>query len=261
MNTVNDYLKSGAIDIAPLLSLALNKTTTELYTQVGYQLSTEETNQLENLIKQREQGVPFSYLSGTKGFYHLDFKVTSDTLIPRPETELIIDIALDLLDKQKSYDIVDLGTGSGIIAVTLADKCPKWNLTATDYSYAALGVAKTNATTNINFQQGRWFDATPNQTFDLVISNPPYIEENDPYLDDLSYEPQTALVSGKDGLDDIRIIVNNAPKHLNQDGYLLLEHGYNQQDKIEELLSYRFHNIQRFKDFNGQDRAILAQIK
>ncbi|SFV79808.1 Protein-N(5)-glutamine methyltransferase PrmC, methylates polypeptide chain release factors RF1 and RF2 [hydrothermal vent metagenome] len=166
-----------------------------------------------------------------------------------------------MLDKQKSYDIVDLGTGSGIIAVTLADKCPKWNLTATDYSYAALEVAKTNATTNINFQQGRWFDATPNQCFDLIISNPPYIEQGDPYLYDLTYEPQSALVSGKDGLDDIRIIVNIAPKYLNQDGYLLLEHGYNQQDIIEELLSDQFQNIQRFKDFNGQDRAILAQIK
>ena len=121
MNTVGDYLKSGAIDIAPLLSLVLGKSNTELYAQNDYALDDKQQRQLLNFIQQREQGIPFAYLSGKKGFYHLDFKVTKDTLIPRPETELLIDITLDLLNKNQKYQVLDLGTGSGIIAVTLAD--------------------------------------------------------------------------------------------------------------------------------------------
>jgi release factor glutamine methyltransferase len=261
LNTVGDYLKSGAIDIAPLLSLVLGKSNTELYVQNDYALDDKQQRQLLNFIQQREQGVPFAYLSGKKGFYHLDFKVTKDTLIPRPETELLIDITLDLLNKNQKYQVLDLGTGSGIIAVTLADINPRWKVSATDFSQAALNIAKINATTNINFTQGNWFDAVADETFDFIVSNPPYIEEDDAYLTDLTYEPQTALVSGEDGLDDIRIIVNNAPKHLNKGGYLLLEHGYNQQQQITKLLNKAFHNIKAFKDYNGNDRAVLAQIK
>ena len=261
MKTVQDYLNGGACDIAPLLSLVLGKSNTQLYAQNDYALGDKQQQQLENFIQQREQGVPFAYLSGKKGFYHLDFKVTKDTLIPRPETELLIDITLDLLNKNQKYQVLDLGTGSGIIAVTLADINPRWKVSATDFSQAAINVAKINATTNINFTQGSWFDAVTDQTFDLIVSNPPYIEENDAYLDDLTYEPQTALVSGVDGLDDIRIIINNAPEYLNKDGYLLLEHGYNQQTEIVELLSINFTNIQTFMDYNSRDRAVLAQLK
>jgi len=261
LKTVQDYLNSGACDIAPLLSLVLRKSNTQLYAQNDYALNDKQQQRLANFIQQREQGMPFAYLSGKKGFYHLDFKVTKDTLIPRPETELLIDITLDLLNKNQKYQVLDLGTGSGIIAITLADINPRWKVSATDFSQAALGVAKVNATTNINFTQGSWFEAVNNQAFDLIVSNPPYIEENDVYLDDLTHEPQAALVSGKDGLDDIRIIINNAPKYLNKDGYLLLEHGYNQQQAIEQLLLENFKNIQKFKDYNQQDRAVLAQIK
>jgi len=261
LSTVDDYLKSGTIDIAPLLSLVLGMSNTDLYTKNDYTLSETQQQQLSSFIQQREQGVPFAYLSGKKGFYHLDFKVTKDTLIPRPETELLIDIALDLFKNIQKCAVLDLGTGSGIIAITLADINPHWKVSATDFSQMALNIAKTNATTSINFSQGSWFDAVPNQTYDLVISNPPYIEENDDYLDDLTYEPQTALVSGIDGLNDIRIIINQAPRHLNKDGYLLLEHGFDQQAKIVSLLNEKFHNIKTFKDYNNNDRAILAQIK
>ena len=261
MNTVGDYLKSGTIDVAPLLSLVLGRSNTELYAQNDYALNDKQQQQLSNFIQQRKQGVPFAYLSGKKGFYHLDFKVTKDTLIPRPETELLIDIILDLFNKNQKYQVLDLGTGSGIIAITLADINPHWKVSATDFSQAALNIAKVNATTNINFNQGSWFDAVAGQVFDLVVSNPPYIEEEDIYLKDLTYEPQTALVSGEDGLDDIRIIINNAPEYLNKGGYLLLEHGHNQQSKITKLLEKKFHNIKTFKDYNSNDRAILAQIK
>ncbi len=261
MVIIQDYLNSGIIDIAPLLSLALNKSHAQLIIHYDYQLNNEEETQLNQLIKQRQSGMPFSYLSGTKGFYHLDFKVTPNTLIPRPETELLIDIALGLFDKNKICEVLDLGTGSGIIAVTLGDKNPKWHLTATDFSIDALNIAQKNAKTDINFQLGSWFEATPNQTFDLIISNPPYIKQSNPYLNDLSFEPQSALVSGKDGLDDIRTIIDNAPQYLNKKGYVLLEHGFDQQQEIIQLLSHDFFNIQKFKDYNQQNRAVLAQIK
>ncbi len=260
MQTIKDYLNSGVIDITPLLSLVLNKSTTTLISHTEYTLNTQQKNQLDLLIKQRQSGIPFAYLSGEKGFYHLNFKVTTDTLIPRPETELLIDITLDLF-QNKPCNLLDLGTGSGIIAITLADKNPHWQVSATDFSHSALEVAKTNATTDINFIQGNWFAAVPNQTFDLIICNPPYIEENDPHLDPLRHEPLSALSAGADGLDDIKIIINHAPNHLQQSGYLLLEHGHTQRAKIVNLLAADFHLIQTFADYNNQDRAILAQLK
>ena len=259
MKTIQDYLKSGAIDIAPLLSLVLEKSGAELISNSHYQLSLDEKSRLESFILKRQQGMPFAYLSGSRGFYHLDFKVTPDTLIPRPETELLIDIALGLFAKDKLCRLLDMGTGSGIIAITLADKNPHWQVTATDYSAQALTVAKSNMTTPIEFLQGNWFEPVAAQTFNLIISNPPYIEENDSYLDDLSFEPISALTAGKDGLDDIRIIINEAPNHLAKDGYLLLEHGHDQQDRIVELLTKDFTGILTFKDYNNIDRAILAQ--
>ncbi|SMM99686.1 Protein-N(5)-glutamine methyltransferase PrmC, methylates polypeptide chain release factors RF1 and RF2 [uncultured Candidatus Thioglobus sp.] len=260
MRSVKDYLNNAITDGVSLLSLVLEKNHTWLIANNDYLLNNKEKDTLDKLIKQRENGVPFAYLAGTKGFYHLDFKVTPDTLIPRPETELLIDIALDLF-KDKPCNLLDLGTGSGVIAITLADKNPQWKVSATDFSAAALVVAKQNATVEIYFQQGDWFKSVPNQTFDLIISNPPYIEESDPYLEDLKYEPITALTAGKDGLDDIRIIIEQAPNYLNNQGYLLLEHGYNQRQKIVELLSENFTHIQTFQDYNLKNRAILAQLQ
>ncbi len=260
MHSVNDYLNSPITDSIPLLTWVLKKNHAWLITNKDYTLTTKETNTLKALIEQRQQGVPFAYLSGVKGFYHLDFIVTPDTLIPRPETELLIDIALDLF-KDKSCKLLDLGTGSGIIAITLADKNPHWQVVATDFSKQSLAVAKQNTTIDIDFQQGSWFAAVPDKQFDLIISNPPYIEQDDPCLKDLIHEPQTALVSGKDGLDDIRIIIKQAPQHLTNNGFLLLEHGYNQQLKIVDLLTTNFTHIQTFKDYNSNNRAVLAQLK
>ena len=258
---IQHYLSSGTVDILPLLSLVLNKSTAELMADVDYTLTGYEKNKLERLIQQRQNGMPFAYLSGSKGFYHLDFKVSPDTLIPRPETELLIDIALDLFKPNQACDLLDLGTGSGVIAITLADKNPEWKVSAVDCSAAALVIAKQNATNYIDFQQGDWFEAVAHKSFDLIIANPPYIAQNDPHLKQLSYEPQSALIAGKDGLDDIRIIIKDAPKHLKQLGYLLLEHGYNQQAKIVKLLKENFTHIQTFNDYNSNQRAVLARLK
>ena len=224
-------------------------------------LSEAQTIQLNKLIDKRQQGVPFAYLAGKKGFYHLEFKVTPDTLIPRPETELLIEVALALFPDQQAINMLDLGTGPGTIAVTLADQKPHWQVSAVDVSAGALAVAKQNATRPINFYHGSWFEPVSEQNFDLIISNPPYVQENDPHLLDLTHEPISALTSGADGLDDIRQLIQQAPKHLKPEGYLLLEHGYDQQLEIVDLLKENFQKIESFKDYNSQDRAVLAQIK
>jgi release factor glutamine methyltransferase len=187
--------------------------------------------------------------------------VSSATLIPRPETELLIDIAIDLFKPNQSIDVIDLGTGSGVIAITLADKCPSWRISATDKSIEALKIAKKNTTKDINFYHSSWFDELTGKTFDLIVSNPPYLAENDSHLESLKYEPIEALISGKDGLDDIREIIQNAPKYLNQGGYLLLEHSDKQQKEIVELLKLSFVNILTYQDLNDLDRVILAQVR
>jgi len=262
--TIQDFLRSDIIDIEELLGLALNYSKSSLYANPNHKISAADLASLDTLIQKRQSGEPFAYLSSSKGFYHLDFKVTTDTLIPRPETELLIDIALALFDPSKTIKMLDLGTGSGIIAITLADKCKHWQVSATDQSKSALEIARHNAqnnAVNIEYSDGSWFEATPNQVFDLIVSNPPYVEEDDPHLTDLQFEPIEALISGSDGLDDIREIITEAPKHLNSDGYLLLEHGHNQQKEIMRLMRESFTEVRGFQDNNGVDRATLGRIK
>ncbi len=259
--SIQYFLSTSIVDITELLTLLLDKTKEELYINSDYKLTDDELTKLDQLIKQREQGIPFAYLSGSKGFYHLDFEVSSATLIPRPETELIIDIAIELFKPSQAIDAIDLGTGSGAIAITLADKCPSWHISATDKSMEALKIAKKNTTKHINFYHSSWFNELAGKTFDLIVSNPPYLAENDSHLESLKYEPIEALISGKDGLDDIREIIQSAPKYLNQRGYLLLEHSDKQQKEIVELLRDSFVNILTYQDLNGLDRAILAQVR
>lgn len=262
--TIQDFLRSNIIDIEELLGLALDFSKSSLYANPNHKISSAELASLDILIQKRQSGKPFAYLSGSKGFYHLDFKVTTDTLIPRPETELLIDISLNLFDSSKPIKVLDLGTGSGIIAITLADKCSSWKVSATDQSESALEVAKSNAksiATSVDFSHGSWLEAVPGQAFDLIISNPPYVEENDPHLADLQFEPIGALISGVDGLDDIRVIIEQAPKQLNSGGCLLLEHGYNQQKEIMRLMREFFVEVRGFQDNNDIDRAVLGRIQ
>ncbi len=231
--TIQDFLSSNKVDISKLLTLALEKTKEDLYKNLSYNLTNKELEKLKLLIKKRERGIPFAYLSGSQGFYHLDFKVSSATLVPRPETELLIDIAIDLFKPNQLIDVLDLGTGSGVIAITLAK--------------------------DINFYHSSWFDELTGKSFDLIVTNPPYLAENDSHLESLKYEPIEAMVSGKDGLDDIREIIQNAPKYLNKGGYLLIEHSDRHQKEVVELLKPSFVNILTYQDLNGLDRAILAQ--
>lgn len=188
----------------------------------------------EALVQRREAGEPVAYLTGSRGFWTLDLAVSPATLIPRADTELLVELALERLDTSPGRRAADLGTGSGAIALAIASERPQSQLIATDASAAALGMARRNADRhslpNVDFRLGNWFAPLAGEAFDLIASNPPYIAAHDPHLQqgDLRYEPASALASGNDGLDDIRLIVADAPAHLLPGGWLLLEHGWDQ---------------------------------
>ena len=258
---IKNLLREDVEDASKLLGLAINKTQEHLFANLDLEITSSEFKKFKRLTEERKSGKPFAYIKGSQGFYENDFLVSPSTLIPRPETELLIDIALENLDSEKKIKALDLGTGSGIIAITLSEKCPKWEISATDCSIEALNIAKHNAIRDIDFYCGSWFEPLPQKKFDLIVSNPPYISKNDPHLEDLRFEPIEALVSGNDGLEDIRLIISRSPQFLCRGGMLLLEHGYNQKDSIVELLEKSFTNIRAFKDLNNVDRAILAELR
>ncbi len=196
----------------------------------------------EALLNRRLNGEPIAHILGRREFYGLDFIVTPDTLIPRPDTETLVDAALDKIPLNQICSVLDLGTGTGAIAIAIAAQRPQAQVTAVDASPAALAVAQDNAkrlnTENVQLLLSNWFSALPGQTFDVIISNPPYIAEQDVHLKqgDLRFEPSSALVAGKDGLDCIRQIVSQAPDYLNPQGWLMLEHGYDQAESVTQLL-------------------------
>ena len=258
---IKNLLREDVEDASKLLGLALKKTQEQLFANLDYEISNFEFENFISLVDERKNGKPFAYIKGTQGFYGHEFLVTPSTLIPRPETELLIDIAIDSLDSEKKIKVLDLGTGSGIIAITLSQQYPKWEVSASDQSSEALSLAKLNAKSPINFYYGSWFEPLPKKKFDLIVSNPPYISKKDPHLKDLRFEPMEALVSGNDGLEDIRLIISQSPQYLNKGGLLLLEHGYDQKDRIIELLGDSFKNIKTFKDLNEIDRAIVAELR
>ena len=258
---IKNLLREDVEDASKLLGLAINKTQEQLFANLDYALNSSEFKKFFSLVDERKNGKPFAYIKGSQGFYEHEFLVSPSTLIPRPETELLIDIAIDSLDSEKKIKVLDLGTGSGIIAITLSNHRPKWEVSACDQSSEALSVAKLNAKSPIDFYCGSWFEPLPKKKFDFIVSNPPYISKKDPHLKDLCFEPMEALVSGNDGLEDIRLIISQSPQYLNTGGLLLLEHGYDQRKKIIKLLDKSFTNIKSFQDLNKVDRAILAELR
>ena len=214
--TLTSHSGSPLLDAEVLLGFVLGKPRTYLRAWCDNTLTDQQHTAFAALIKQRQQGTPIAYLTGTREFWSRDFIVTSDVLIPRPDTELLIELTLGLIPKDKAVKLIDLGTGSGIIAVTLAAERPKAHVTAVDASLAALNVAQHNAghhqVTNIKFYQSNWFVNVPKSLFDLVISNPPYIDPDDEHLQqgDVRFEPKTALIAEDHGLSDIQIIAGKA---------------------------------------------------
>lgn len=214
------------------------------------------------LLEQREQGEPIAYLTGHKEFWSLDLKVTEAVLIPRPDTETLVEQALERLDLSHANKVLDLGTGSGAIALSIAKECPQSDVLAVDYSQDALDIAKQNARKhdlhNLTFLCSDWFQNIKDTNFDLIASNPPYIEENDPHLQQggLRYEPQSALVSADLGLSDIRCIITQSPNHLKSGGHLLIEHGYKQADEVRAFFKEAgFTQIQNYRDLNDLPRC------
>ena len=253
------------LDSQVLLAYALNVSRTWLFTWPDKALDGATLTAFNTLIEERKSGTPIAYITGYRDFWSLRLKVTPDTLIPRADTELLVETALTLKNVEKPCDVIDLGTGTGAIALSLANECPSWRITATDINPKTLAVAKENATTlelAVSFKESAWFDAI-NDRYDLVISNPPYIESDDPHLQqgDLRFEPADALASGKDGLDDIRRLVQQALKHLKKDGYLLLEHGYQQAEVVCSLMAKAgYIDIETHQDIEDRDRVTLGKI-
>ena len=230
------------LDAELLLLHVVQKSRSWLLTHADDVLDPDARTAYASLIERRANGEPVAYITGQRGFWSLDLEVTPATLIPRPETELLVELALQRLPDDVACGVADLGTGSGAIALAIANERPYAQVIATDASADALAVARRNAQHhaigNVAFVQGDWLAPLAGQQFDLIVSNPPYIEAEDPHLaqGDLRFEPASALASGPDGLDDIRRIVHDAHAHLRAGGWLLFEHGWNQGDASRALL-------------------------
>jgi release factor glutamine methyltransferase len=252
-------------DLTQLLIVVLNKNYAFIRTYPDFQLTIEQTTQFLSLKRELQSGTPLAYVLGTQAFWTLELKVTADTLIPRPDTEIMIVTILALLPKSKALNVIDMGTGTGAIALSLARECPLWQVTATDFSLAALAVAQENAQTHdltqVRFLQGSWFEALPEQeAFDLIVSNPPYIDPDDVHLADLTHEPITALVAQDAGLSDLKIIISQACAYLNADGWLVLEHGYDQGETVRGLMQRAgFADVRTVRDYGGNERVTLGR--
>lgn len=250
-----------------LLSKVLHVTKETLYLKDQTKLTSYQLRRLNLLIKRRLTGEPLAYILGYKDFWEQRLKVNSSVLIPRPETELLVEIALNKIPKNAAR-VADLGTGSGAIAIALALTRPKWQLIATDCSLEALKVAKANArrlaAKNIKFKLGSWLKALPsNYELDIIVANPPYIAPRDPHLlGSIRFEPRSALVAAQNGLSDLKTIINEAPKYLKLGGWLLLEHGYNQLDAVKRLFKANsaYGPVTNYLDYTKIPRVSAAQI-
>ena len=217
------------------------------------------------LVQRRRSGEPVAYMIGKREFYGLEFHVTPDVLIPRPDTETLVDAALARMPAG-DCDVLDLGTGSGCIAIAIAHERPAARVTAVDVSSAALSIARENAKANrvnIQFLQASWFEGLAGRRFDMILSNPPYVAIGDPHLrrGDLRFEPSVALAGGSDGLDDIRLIVADAPGYLRNQGWLLFEHGHTQADDCRNLLGNAgFRGITVMQDIAGLARVAAGRL-
>jgi release factor glutamine methyltransferase len=255
------------LDAEVLLMHVLGRDRTFLRAWPERVLAAKEAERFRDLIEQRAKGTPVAYLTGEREFWSRTFSIRPGVLIPRPETELLIELALDFIPVDGPADILDLGTGTGIIAVTLAAERPRVRVIATDLSPDALAVARENAARhggmNIRFGLGHWFDAVPeNGRFDLIVSNPPYIADQDPHLrqGDVRFEPELALISGPEGLDALAAIAEAARHRLKPGGRLLLEHGYDQADALAAILAgFGYADIAHHRDLQGHRRATAAR--
>ena len=255
-------------EVELLLSHALGRDRAWLYAHADDALAAADAVRFHSLLMRRAAGEPLAYIIGHREFWSLELSVTPAVLIPRPETELLVELALRKTPQGTEVDIADLGTGSGAIALALARECPHARLLATDASAAALMVARGNAERlgvgNVEFAKGDWCAALGSAKFDLIVSNPPYIADADAHLHqgDLRFEPRGALASGADGFDAIRVIVRDAPVHLKPGGWLLFEHGYEQGVAARVLLEKSgFVGMFTELDLEGRERVSGGSLR
>lgn len=258
---------TARIEVQCLLQKILQVPRVYLLAHPERSLTAAEFAYYRELLQRRLQGEPVAYILGEREFFGLNLKVTPATLIPRPDTELLVELAVQRIPVRERRAVLDLGTGSGAIALAIAQACPQAEVLACDASAAALAVARENARalgiSNVRFVQSDWFAALGTQQFNLIVSNPPYIAAGDPHLaqGDVRFEPVSALVSGSDGLDDIRHIISHASSHLLPGGWLLLEHGYDQAAAVRSILQRaQFSGVCSARDLAGVERATVGQI-
>ncbi len=256
---------SPALDAEILLAHCLKKAPSFLYAWPEQIVEEQTLAQFHTLLKKRLADYPVAYLTGTKPFWTLDLIVTPDVLIPRPETELLVETALNKISKIKQPRILDLGTGSAAIALALASERADARITATDTSGKALKIAKKNAGKYqldgmVDFVESDWFSKISDKDFDLIVSNPPYIDPDDPHLSQsIRHEPQQALVAENKGMADIETIIKNSPAYLKHGGWLMIEHGFDQAQKTQRLLKKNgFSLINTLQDLSGNYRMTLG---
>lgn len=269
--TVAALLRATRARIEPaeaglLLAHALDRSRSWLFAHDDHAVDATARARFAELVERRARGEPVAYLLGRRGFWRFDLQVSPATLIPRPETERLVELALERLPQGVGLDVADLGTGSGAIALALAAERPQARVLAVDLSAGALAVARANAAelglANVGFRHGDWFAPLAGERFDLIASNPPYIESADPHLaqGDLRYEPASALASGADGLDAIRVIAGQAPAHLRPGGWLLIEHGWEQGAAVRALLAAAgLAEVATERDWEQRERVTLGR--
>jgi len=256
---------SAKLDSQILLAHVLGKPTTYLYTWPEQVLQPDEIKRYFTLIESRVAGEPIAYLVGSKEFWSLDLKVSPATLIPRPDTEVLVETVIEH-HKNSSLACLDLGTGTGAIALALSTERPNWKIDAIDYSDEAVLLAKQNAQlhhlTQVNIFQSDWFkNIDVNKKYEIIVSNPPYIDPLDCHLEegDVRFEPRSALVAENKGLADIELIIKYAKNYLATNGTLYFEHGFDQAEAVKSIFfKYGYQNIKTIKDYNGNDRITFA---
>lgn len=256
---------SPRLDAEVLLSHMLQQTRTWLYTWADRALTQGQVATFDTLIERRRQGEPVAYLTGEREFWGMVFSTHHDTLIPRPDTELLVEAALASAAADQGR-LLDMGTGTGAVALAFASERPRWAVTGIDIMPNAVQLARQNAARlaldHVHFVESNWFSGLdPQHAFDIIVSNPPYLADDDVHLDegDVRFEPRSALVSGAEGLDDLRYLVTHAGFYLSSSGWLMLEHGYLQGEPVRQVMeSAGYHHVKTLRDLAGHERVTLG---
>lgn len=261
-----DTSPSAQLDAQVLLTHVLKYNSAHLIAWPEKTLSEKQQRQYQKLIGQRQQGVPIAHLTGQREFWSLNFSVNDSTLIPRPETETLVEFILDKFGDKEKLKLLDMGTGTGAIAIAIASEKPGWTIFASDNAAEAVTLAKHNRDfhqiRNITLMQSDWFNNIKHHDFDIIVSNPPYIASDDPHLlqGDVRFEPKSALTSGVTGMDDIEQLCAHAKNYLSSNGCLVVEHGYNQKQLVSRCFaSNGYAEIEQAEDLSGHTRMTAGK--